>query len=661
MSNNKYNGCNNFKKLLWGSNNHVYVSCHSGVHKLIPSNLNLDSIYPNGIHLEWGLDGYLYTGKENTVYIINPTTMNLFNTYTIPNSHNCSKILFANDGNLYIGVEEGYIYKVNSSTLMLVDSYTINNPYKVTDMVYGNDNNLYAFFYLGAGTSSEIKKINPTNMTELLEFFVPLINVEGNSLLYHNNTLYATYSTYSDVSPRATLYQIDPITMLSTNVLDFNNTTIDDLQVINNNLYITSWNYSRANINKINLTTFTLTKSKRFKDKINSFDIGVDGNIYVAFNSYVKKYKLANLFFGKYIAHNLQVFEIEKQTYKTPDTNIPIFREYKKHNSQWKLIFEDSDSGFVLAYNYGYVCGGIVNSNFTPTIDRMEFPLDASSGQSTSYITNLTENRAWSSGNNSSEHGYVHVGHSGVVFLDNCDKFWFTMSMGQLTSSGKLSSAKRLVGACNDNMYSYACGGEETGATRNNKVDRFTFPLEAMDAAIVISTLSNNKDGCSSLNSKEYGYVCGGANGPTISAIDRFTFSLGGSNCQQHGHLATGTWTSAAYNSSTFGYVCGGYQGSPFNTLVHSIQKILFPLNSGSSTILGNLQVSRRDTAANNSSEYGFCCGGRTATSSFIGMSSIERLLFNLDGNLTQIVSTLSTERMGLTGVDSTDFISHLV
>lgn len=352
---------------------------------------------------------------------------------------------------------------------------------------------------------------------------------------------------------------------------------------------------------------------------------------------------------------------INKFTIQQENNNIPIYREYVRKDNEWKLVFEDLEAGPAIIYNYGYVCGGLIGtSDFVPTIDRMEFPLGAA--QSTEYITDLATQRGWACGNNCTEYGYIHGGHSGIQYLDSCEKFLFSMSMSHLTTSGSIPIAKRYAGANNSSIHGYVCGGS-TGSVRYDDIGRFLFPLESTDVVTTYIHLPRLLNGSSSTNSTLYGYVCGGnvpsgASTATTSIIDRFTFSVE-SDAQQKGDLNESTFASSANNSSTHSYVLGGvYQLD--NIVFDKILKFSFPFDTGNSITINTLNNKRRDSAANNSTHYGYVCGGRMEDGAS-GISSIERFSYAVDTDPVELVSNLSSNRYALTGIDSTDFISQFV
>jgi len=90
------------------------------------------------------------------------------------------------------------------------------------------------------------------------------------------------------------------------------------------------------------------------------------------------------------------------------------------------------------------------------------------------------------------------------------------------------------------------------------------------------------------------------------------------------------------------------------------LSRIVFPFNSGTASVVGNLSVSRRyiDTGLN-SVQYGFAIGGYNLSGTVL--SIIERIQFPFDTGTASNVGNLTQERGMGAGIDNTDFISQFV
>jgi len=135
-----------------------------------------------------------------------------------------------------------------------------------------------------------------------------------------------------------------------------------------------------------------------------------------------------------------------------------------------------------------------------------------------------------------------------------------------------------------------------------------------------------------------YGYVCGGYNyyssSTLFSTIDRFQFPFDSGTANQIGNLSGSRSGLSANNSSTYGYVCGG---GPYST----IDRFQFPFNSGTANQVGNLSEGRSELSANNSSTYGYVCGG----GGYGYFSTIDRFQFPFDSGTANHVGNLSGSR----------------
>lgn len=353
----------------------------------------------------------------------------------------------------------------------------------------------------------------------------------------------------------------------------------------------------------------------------------------------------------KYVKISGQYETIDHFKYQKDGQNVIVRREYVKKDGDWKLVFEN-----LSPYNYGYVCGGMSGMNFYQTIDRFEFPLHAL--QTTTYVSDLTVNRAWSTSNNSSQYGYIHVGHTSIVYLSSADRFLFELDIAAASISGNLSSAKRQLSSVNDSINGYVCGGMHS-ITQYSEIDKFAFPFNSSDTAIIDGNLSGTRKACASTNATNYGYICGGdVDNVELSTIDRFSFTLGASSLSVTGELTSALRTISSNNSSQHSYIYGG-RFSDGATIVHStIQRFMHPLDAGTANIYAYMTESKYYHSANNSTIYGFVCGGQNNTLNF---STVERLLFSLGTNNAEIVSNLTGTRYALTANDSTDFLNQFI
>ena len=103
-----------------------------------------------------------------------------------------------------------------------------------------------------------------------------------------------------------------------------------------------------------------------------------------------------------------------------------------------------------------------------------------------------------------------------------------------------------------------------------------------------------------------YGYVCGeyGIGGGISAAIDRFQFPFNSGTANRVGNLSGGRYRLSANNSSTYGYVCGGRVGSDYDDVVSTIDRFQFPFDSGTASHVGNLSGKREFLSATDGVDF---------------------------------------------------------
>jgi len=353
---------------------------------------------------------------------------------------------------------------------------------------------------------------------------------------------------------------------------------------------------------------------------------------------------------------NNQWKEIETQWYQKNDNPVHIRREYVKKDDQWRLVFEN-----ISRFNYGYICGGLYDlSNFFPTVDRFAFPLGA--GQQTTHVANLSIDRGWSASNNSTVAGYIYGGHSGQDYLDSTDKFEFAIDEPHMKISGNLTTTKRQLCAINDSVYGYVCAGRRATSDYST-IERHTFPFEDGDTMNHTADLNIARRSPSGTNSTSYGYVIAGqcSDGTHRSSVERFEFGIDLGQVTMVGELKQSMRDMSACNSTLYSYIFGGRYRSGSDEFTFSfIQRFEFPFDSGSSITGGNLNEMKINTAANNSTQFGYICGGEDDVNDNV-LSTIDRINFSLVDGDASVVSQLSEPRHNLVATDSTDFLNQFV
>lgn len=150
------------------------------------------------------------------------------------------------------------------------------------------------------------------------------------------------------------------------------------------------------------------------------------------------------------------------------------------------------------------------------------------------------------------------------------------------------------------------------------------------------------------LEGHNYGYVCGGSN---TSIIDRISFSLEAAPTIQVGGLSTERRNeTAANNSSEHGYVCGGRYVAEIEDI---LDRFLFPLDAGNAVNFADLARQKYAPCAINSSCAGYVCAGRD-TDGYIDL--IERYEFAVDIIQTSHIGNISQRRFFPAGCNSSVF-----
>lgn len=166
--------------------------------------------------------------------------------------------------------------------------------------------------------------------------------------------------------------------------------------------------------------------------------------------------------------------------------------------------------------------------------------------------------------------------------------------------------------------YGFFCGGYSS--INYSFINRFLFNLDSQIETV--ANLSASKINCCSNNSTNYGFVCGGMtkfynSNSVVNNVDRFIFNLTVGNSINVNTLDDRIF-SAANNSSYYGYICGGETKD-------NVQKFLFPFLSSS---VESVDLSRilSHIGSQNCSLYGYVSGSENTTSNGL----INRFLFSL-------------------------------
>jgi len=310
---------------------------------------------------------------------------------------------------------------------------------------------------------------------------------------------------------------------------------------------------------------------------------------------------------------------------------------------------------------YGYDIGGVSSSRFS-TIDRVLFPFD--SGTST-VVSNLTQESTGAAAANSSQYGFIMGGEGNAGATTSLiNRIDFPFDSGTSTTLGGLSYSRHHSAGCNSTIHGFTMGG--SGGSYHSRIDRITFPFNSGNSSNV-GNLSASTSYNAGSNSSNYGFSSAGfyhdGSYHRQTTINRLTFPFDSGPANHVGNLAitsSGTYSSPACNSSTHSYQLGGYitGGDVYST----IARWTFPFDSGTANNVGTLSVSLKNSHTTvNSSNYGYSMGGYRQDQPVPYQSTIERFLFPFDSGTASSVGNLTTTKSNTVGVDETDFVTQFI
>jgi hypothetical protein len=152
----------------------------------------------------------------------------------------------------------------------------------------------------------------------------------------------------------------------------------------------------------------------------------------------------------------------------------------------------------------------------------------------------------------------------------------------------------------------------------------------------------------------DFGYNMGGSNASAIlSTIDRIMFPFDSGTALNIGNLSTSRAPSApvGYNSSSYGYCAGGLNAS--TNVISMIDRITFPFNSGTSINTGTISGARYHIGGCNSSMHGYIIGGHNLGS---GITAIDRFTFPFDSGVSSQPMFQSGSRYASAGCNSSNY-----
>lgn len=191
--------------------------------------------------------------------------------------------------------------------------------------------------------------------------------------------------------------------------------------------------------------------------------------------------------------------------------------------------------------------------------------------------------------------------------------------------------------------YGYICSGIDDSTSFIQTIDRFEFPLDAAQSMVDVGNILTNRGWASGCNSSVNGFIFGGFNSVDsegLSSIERFKFTTEMSDVNDGAFLSAKKYRTSSNNSSLYGYICGG--SGPSTSRYDDIEEIMFPFDSGNvGTVAATLPMVRNVTTAVNNTLYGYICAGTGSSDSIT--SFIERFEFSMVASGTTQVGDIGT------------------
>jgi hypothetical protein len=304
-----------------------------------------------------------------------------------------------------------------------------------------------------------------------------------------------------------------------------------------------------------------------------------------------------------------------------------------------------------------YLLGGIdPSAGSTTTIERIS--IDGI----TSFVSGfLNEGVQYScAGCNSSINGYMFGGVALGVYTTKIYRMNFSIP-SQNSISGNLANTTATGSSFNSSLHGFVCGGLTAGGNfPTSIINRILFNIDV--TANNVGNLTKSKYRYTGLNCSTHGYNLGGITGggspyTQFSDVDRMTFPNDASTSSVVGSLTNTRMQQASFNSSLYGYNGTGLNGGGASLNTSNMDRLIFPFSSGTASSVGNASGTKNESVGVNSTIYGFIAGGQQPGN----LSTIDRFQFPFDSGVVQASGNLSGSRQVMTPVDNTDFVAMFV
>ena len=206
-----------------------------------------------------------------------------------------------------------------------------------------------------------------------------------------------------------------------------------------------------------------------------------------------------------------------------------------------------------------------------------------------------------------------------------------------------------------DATHGYLAGGNISGPTDTNVIQRFTFASDGNSSDV--GDLTQDITQAAPSNSSTHGYVAGGATFPPTVAqdvIQKYAFGSS-SNATDVGDLVEGRFEGASGNQSlTHGYKCGGRDNVPTGNVLDTIERYPFSSDTNASDV-GELTFARRQpaTGCTSSENHGYTVSGRNTPGPTV-YNVIDKFPFSASTNATDVGDLTQAGHSASTSVSQT-------
>jgi hypothetical protein len=242
-------------------------------------------------------------------------------------------------------------------------------------------------------------------------------------------------------------------------------------------------------------------------------------------------------------------------------------------------------------------------------------------------------------------HGWFGGGSStGSSMISTVERITFATDTATASVRGPLASSRRELAATGNNNFGWFGGGFGPIAT----VDRITFVTDTATASIR-GPLSSARSYLAATGNDDFGWFGGGS---SSSRIDRIDFADDTPTASVRGPLSSGRSQLAATGDNNYGWFGGGTPG-PTTTILSTVDRIDFAVDTGTASVRGPLSA-RRELAATGNDAFAWFGGGANTLSN--PLSTVDRINLSNDTGTSSVRGPLSSARSYLAATGNDDF-----